>query len=50
MYLEATCVPTSAKYPLPPKGVRFIEENFLRYLDLCYVNPDHQKLKTFPLL
>ena len=33
-----------------PKGGRFGEENFLRYLDLCYVNPVYHKLKTFPLL
>ena len=32
-----------------PKGGRFCEENFLRYLDLCYVNPTCHKLKTIPL-
>ena len=33
-----------------PKGGRYWEENFLRYLDLCYGNPAHHKLKTLPLL
>ena len=32
------------------EGGRFWEENFLRNLDLCYVNPSYLKLKTFPLL
>ena len=35
---------TAAKYHLPPKS----KENFLRYLDLCYVNPAYHKLKTSP--
>ena len=26
------------------------KKKFLRYLDLCYVNPACHKLKTFPLL
>ena len=39
-----------SKIPFTPKGGRFCEENFLRYLDLCYVNPAYYKLKTFSLL
>ena len=35
-------------YPL--KGSRFCEENFLRYLFLCYINPAYHKLKIFRLL
>ena len=31
---------------LYPQGGRFCEENFLRYLGLCYVNPTYYKLKT----
>ena len=27
------------------KGCRFCEENFLRCLDFCYVNPSYHKLK-----
>ena len=48
-YLESEKVQTTAKYPLPPKGGRLCEENFLRYLDLYYVNSTCNKLKTFPL-
>ena len=39
-----------SKISFTPKGGRFCEENFLRYLDFCYVNPVYHKLKTFPLL
>ena len=41
----------SSKIPFTPKGGRFCEENFLKrnYLDLCYVNPTYQKLKTLTL-
>ena len=43
-------VPSAAKYPLLTQGADFLEKNFLRHLDLCYVNPAHHKLKTFSLL
>ena len=39
----------SSKIAFTPKGNRFYQENFLRYLDLYYVNSAHHKLKTFPL-
>ena len=39
-----------SKISFTPKGGRFCEDNFLRYLGLCYVNPTHHKLKTSPLL
>ena len=29
---------------------QILRNQFLRYLDKCYVNPAHHKLKTFPLL
>ena len=48
--LNINLVPSAAKYPLPPKGSRFGEENILRYQDLCYVNPEFYKLNTFRLL
>ena len=38
------------RWPFNPKGCRFCEENFLRYLDSCYVNPAYHKLNTFPPL
>ena len=31
--------PIGSKIPFTPKGGRFCKENFLRHLDLCYVNP-----------
>ena len=31
-------------------GGRFCKENSLLYLDLCYVIPAYNELKTFPLL
>ena len=37
-------------YTIASKGDRIYEENFLRYLDLCCVNPVCHKLKIFPLL
>ena len=39
-----------SKIPFTPKGDKFCEENFLLYLDLCYVKPSYKKLKTFFLL
>ena len=39
-----------SKIPFTFKGFRFFEKNFLRYLNLCYVNPANDKLKIFPLL
>ena len=32
-------VPSAKNLPLLHKDGRFYVENFLRYLDLCYVNP-----------
>ena len=38
-------MPTAAKFPLPPKIADILcEDNFLRYLDLCYVNLANNKL------
>ena len=34
----------------PQKMAFFAKRIFLRYLDLCYVNLDYHKFKTFPLL
>ena len=39
-------MPSTDKYPLPPKVADI--DNILCYLDLCYVNPAYNKLKTFP--
>ena len=38
-----------SKISFTPKEGRFCEENFLRYLDLCYVNPSYHILKTYTL-
>ena len=40
----------SSKIPFTPKGGRLSESNFLRHLDLCYVDLAYHKLKIFPLL
>ena len=40
----------SAAIPFTPRSGRFCDENFLRYLNLCYINPIYNKLRTFPLL
>ena len=47
---EDACVPSAAKYPLPQRRQILAKDNFLRYLDLCYVNPACYKLNTFHLL
>ena len=39
-----------SKIPFTPKCGTFCGQNFLRYLDLYYVNPADHKLETFPLL
>ena len=36
--LLSPCI-TCIKILFTPKGGRFCKENFLRYLDLCYVKP-----------
>ena len=48
--LKLTSGANDSKIPFAPLGGRFCETNFLRYLDLCYVNPAYYKSKTFPLL
>ena len=48
-YSRGLCT-INIKIPLGIKGGRFCEENFLRYLDLCYVNPTYHKSKTFESL
>ena len=39
-----------SKIPCIPERGRFCKENFLRYIDLCYVNPVYHRIKAFPLL
>ena len=41
-------VPLASKFPLPPTVADFIEENFLRYLDLFYVNPRLPQIEDLP--
>ena len=49
-FLIHLLVPSPAKYPLLTEVPDFAKSVFLRYLDLYYVNPANQKLKTFTLL
>ena len=35
-----------SKIPITPRGGRFFEENFLRYLGSCHFNPAYHKLNT----
>ena len=38
-----------SKIPFTPNCGSFCEENFLRYLDLCFVKSVYHKFKAFPL-
>ena len=40
-------VTSTAKYSLPSKGGRFGKENFVRYIDLCYVETAYHKLTHY---